>query len=197
MVEDGGPNRVSEWSADGRLLREFLPPQTRANDGWTVDPEQPGARLHGGPAGLADAVQGRLRQAHVGRSTPSGRDVPELRRPVFIRRDGRCYLACKLTAQVYRLDGDRWVPGAACFARTSADKPEYFVWHDANGDGQVRPRRRRRWRCPAAAALPRQQLAGRPVAGAPNQAGPDVWRLAPAGIRQARQSDLPRAGRRC
>ena len=34
VVEQAGPNRVSEWSAEGRLLREFQSLQTKANDGY-------------------------------------------------------------------------------------------------------------------------------------------------------------------
>ena len=41
IVENAGPNRVAEWSDDGQLLREFLTLQTKANDGYGVDPEHP------------------------------------------------------------------------------------------------------------------------------------------------------------
>ena len=64
-------------------------------------------------------------------------DIPNLRRPVLIRRDGHTYLACKLTATVYRLDGDRWLKSATIF-RAAGDKPgEWTAWHDASGDGQM------------------------------------------------------------
>ncbi len=41
VVEQAGPNRVSEWSANGKLLREFMSLQTYANDGYGFDPEHP------------------------------------------------------------------------------------------------------------------------------------------------------------
>ena len=41
IVEQAGPNRASEWNADGRLLREFMSLQTHANDGYDFDPEHP------------------------------------------------------------------------------------------------------------------------------------------------------------
>jgi hypothetical protein len=41
VMDSAGPNHVTEWSADGKLLRDFLPLQTRANDGYGVDPEHP------------------------------------------------------------------------------------------------------------------------------------------------------------
>ncbi len=41
IVENAGPNRVSEWSSEGKLLREFLSLQTKANDGYAIDPENP------------------------------------------------------------------------------------------------------------------------------------------------------------
>ena len=41
VVEQAGPNRASEWSADGKLVREFMSLQTHANDGYGFDPEHP------------------------------------------------------------------------------------------------------------------------------------------------------------
>ena len=42
VVEMAGPNRLSEWSGDtGELMRQWVVPQTRANDGYAVDPEHP------------------------------------------------------------------------------------------------------------------------------------------------------------
>ncbi len=41
VLEGGGPNRVSEWSDDGRLLREWMVAQTKANGGYAVDPRHP------------------------------------------------------------------------------------------------------------------------------------------------------------
>ena len=165
VVDDGGPNRVSEWNADGRLLRTFVPPQTRANDGWTIDPDHP---EHAYIAGQQDwLVRFKVDyERHTWTIDAVWPDVPDLRRPVFIRRNGLCYLACRLTSTVYRLDGQRWVPSAKILcegppgksailrlARRQRRRPGPAGRKDPPGDAR------------RAVALPRQQLAGRPVAG--------------------------------
>ncbi len=182
VVEDGGPNRASEWSADGRLLREFLPPQTRANDGWTSDPEQPDHVYIAGQQNWLTRFKVDY-EKHRWTINAVWPDVGDLRRPVFIRREGRCYLACRITAMVYRLDGQRWVRSAAVLREGQHPKWDYFVWHDANGDGRVQAEEKTRLELPG--WLLRYHgnnwLADLSLI-APNQAGPDVWRLAPAGF---------------
>src|SRR6185436_824002 len=37
ILENGGPNRVAEWTPDGKLIREFLSLQTKANEGYGID----------------------------------------------------------------------------------------------------------------------------------------------------------------
>ena len=180
VVDDGGPNRVSEWNADGRLLRTFVPPQTRANDGWTIDPDHP---EHAYIAGQKDwLVRFKVDyERHTWTIDAVWPDVPDLRRPVFIRRNGLCYLACRLTSTVYRLDGQRWVPSAKILCEGPPGKSQYFAWHDANGDGQVQPDEKIPLEMPG--GLLRYHgnnwLADLSLVS-PNQSGPDVWRLAPA-----------------
>ncbi len=180
VVDDGGPNRVSEWSADGRLLREFVPPQTRANDGWTVDPDHP---EHVYIAGQKDWLL-RFKvdyERHTWTIDAVWPEVSDLRRPVFIRRNGLCYLACRLTSTVYRLDGQRWVPSAKVLREGPPGKSQYFAWHDANGDGQVQADEKIPLAMPG--TLLRYHgnnwLADLSLVS-PNLSGPDVWRLAPA-----------------
>lgn len=179
VVEQDGPNRVTEWSADGRLLREFLPPQTKANDGWTVDPEHPELAYLMGQGGWLTRFRIDYERGpwQIDAVWPK---VRELRRPVFIRQGGHAYLACKINSVVYRLDGDRWLLSAGI--RPLGDKPSagYAAWHDANGDGVDQPDEL------APLAMPGQLLRyhGNNWLGdlsliAPNQSGPDVWRLAP------------------
>lgn len=180
VVEAGGPNRVSEWSAEGQLLREFVPPQTRANDGWTVDPEHPDQVYIAGQQNWLTRFKVDY-DKHVWTVNAVWPNVSELRRPVFIRRDERCYLACKITSTVYRLHGDRWVPSAGVLREGRSGKWDYFTWHDANGDGQIQPEEKSPLEMPG--HLLRYHgnnwLADLSLI-ALNQSGPDVWRLAPA-----------------
>ena len=60
IVEAAGPNRASEWSGDGKLLREFLSLQTHANDGYAVDTDHVDQLYILGHKGMADAIQSRL-----------------------------------------------------------------------------------------------------------------------------------------
>jgi len=42
VVDQAGPTNTSEWSADGKLLRQFIGLQTKANNyGYAIDPEHP------------------------------------------------------------------------------------------------------------------------------------------------------------
>jgi hypothetical protein len=148
VVENGGPNRTSEWSADGKLLREFTTLQTKANDGYAFDPEHPEDLYIPGHEGwltrfkidyakhtfTVDAVW-----PHVGDG-----ERRELKKPMVLRAGGRTYLAGSGSGKesafnIYRLDGDRWVYSAAIFR----DVPEkgkpgiVTTWNDANGNGLV------------------------------------------------------------
>jgi hypothetical protein len=182
VVENGGPNRASEWSAEGRLLREFVPPQTRANDGWTVDPDRPEHVYIPGQENWLTRfkVDYEKRTWAIDAVWP---EVRELRRPVFVRREGRCYLACRLTSMVYRFDQGRWRLSAGILREGQAGKWNYFAWHDTNGDGRVQEEEKTRLEMPG--TLLRYHgnnwLADLSLI-APNQSGPDVWRLAPAGF---------------
>ena len=143
VVEKAGPNRASEWSADdGRLLREFQSLQTKANDGYAVDPEHPDQIYIGGHQNWltrfrVDYTQGTW---HVDAVWPNvGNDplAPHFDHPRFIRRDGRAYLACARSYNVYRQEGDQWLLSSAIIQKTVDKHQRYWLWHDANGDGRV------------------------------------------------------------
>jgi hypothetical protein len=187
IVEQAGPNRVTEWSADGKLIREFPSLQTKANDGYAVDPEHPDHLYIGGHddwltrfkfdyekhTWTIDAVW-----PHVGDDPLS----PNFDHPQFIRVNGREYLACGRSNNVYRHAGDRWILSAAIIREKKADKWEYFSWHDVNGDGHVREADYRKNPLAVPGAVIRyhgNQWMDDLSLVAINQGGQDVWRLAP------------------
>ena len=193
VVEDGGPNRVTEWAAGGTFLREFLTPQTRANDGWTVDPKHADQVYMAGQQGWLTRfkVDYERQRWTIDAVWP---DVAELRRPVLIRREGRMYLACKLTATIYRLQRDRWVKSAAIFRAAGGKADEWTAWHDANGDGRMQDDEKARLKLPAATF---RYHGGNWLDDlsyiAPAQGEGSVWKISPAGF-DARGNPVFRRG---
>ena len=144
VVERHGMDRVSEWNADdGRLVREWLSAQTYANAGYAVDPRHPEQfyiQGHGGwlmrfhvdyqtgewrpEAVYPDVCTGRFEHHHFG--------FPRM----FYRGDTR-YLAWSRGNFIYREEGDRWLPSAAILTQGEGKERKRYIWHDANGDGQV------------------------------------------------------------
>lgn len=41
VLESRGPARIGEWSAEGSLVREWTTPQSKANEGYAIDPQAP------------------------------------------------------------------------------------------------------------------------------------------------------------
>jgi hypothetical protein len=150
VVEQGGPNRASEWSDDGKLLRDFMSLQTNANDGYAIDPEHPDQFYVPGHQGWLtrfklDYASGAWTTDAVWPDVGTNPKAPGLRKPVFIRNHGQTFLAGasgsrQNTFPVYRLEGDRWKLSAAILRRPTHDTQHswsYFLWHDANGNGEV------------------------------------------------------------
>jgi len=139
IVENAGPNRTSEWSADdGKLLRDFASLQTKANDGYAVDPEHPeDVYLPGQEHWLTrfkvDYDKHSWTVDAVWPNVGGEAQFPDLQKPRLIRAHGSLFLAGGRSYSVYRLDGDRWVLSAGLLRR---DK-QIFAWHDANGNGKV------------------------------------------------------------
>ncbi len=188
VVEQAGPNRASEWgSDDGRLLREFQSLQTKANDGYAVDPDHPDHIYIGGHQGWLTRFRVDYTQ-HVWRVDAVWPDVgndplaPGFDHPRFIRRGGHAYLAGARSYNVYRLAGDRWQLAAAIVRRRVDNRPQCWLWNDVDGDGRIqeaeyleRPLATPGWllRYHGEQWLEDLSLL------AMNQGGRDIWRLAP------------------
>ncbi|MFN0076667.1 MAG: hypothetical protein ACKVY0_09345 [Prosthecobacter sp.] len=144
VVERHGFDRVSEWNADdGKLTREWLSAQTFANAGYAVDPRHPEQLYmqgHGGwllrfrvnyqtgewraEAVWPDVCTGRFEHRHFGF-------------PRMIYRGDTRYLAWSRGNFIYRESGARWLPSAAILTEGEGKERKRYMWHDANGDGQV------------------------------------------------------------
>lgn len=188
IVEQAGPNRASEWSPDGRLLREFMSLQTYANDGYAFDPEHPGQVYLPGKRGWMTRflVNHKTRTWQVDAVWPFDDSDPRagrFDRIEFVRTGGRVYLAGRRSYTVYRFDGDKLLLSAGILRlRNDPHKPPTPVfWNDANGNGRVDDEELRPTELPAWLLTYHGQnwlddLSLLAVA----QNGQDVWRLAPA-----------------
>lgn len=145
VVEQAGPCRTSEWSADGALLREFPSLQTRANDGWAVDPADARHAYIAGEQGwltrfAIDYASGRFTVDAVWPDVGNDPLLPGFDHVRMVRRDGRPFLVCAPRGQyaIYRLDGERWKLAAGIVSvRPDQGPAQHFAWRDANGDGKV------------------------------------------------------------
>jgi hypothetical protein len=196
VVERAGHNRVSEWSADGKLLREFLNLQTKANTGWTVDPERPEhVYIPGHQAWLTRFhVDYAKRTWTVDAVWPLRDDprAPDLRKPRAIRASGRLYLAGTGGARegafnVYRLADDGWKLSASILrVETETAKKKtatYFLWHDANNNDRVDDEEMAPTELPGTFFVYHGQNWSEDLAFlAIGTGGKDVWRLAPSGF---------------
>jgi hypothetical protein len=188
VVEKDGPSRVSEWSPDGALLREYPSLQTKANDGWTVDPADPRHAYIGGHGGwlsryVIDYTTGRFTLDAV---WPDIGDDPLLSgfdHVRMVRVQGRPYLACSPRHQfaIYRLDGDRWRLAAGILSRPQPKGPaQRFMWRDRDGDGRVQEGEFRDTPLQHSGHVLRyhgEQVGEDLSLLAINQDGRDVWRL--------------------
>ncbi len=185
VVENGGPNRASEWNADGKLIREFLSLQTKCNDGYAIDPENPShiyiqGQQHWLTRFKIDYEKHNWTVDAVWPGVGDDPRAPRFDKPQFIRRDGREYLACGRSLNIYRHDGDRWIISAAIIRERTGNEWRTGLWHDENGNGRVDD----------------DEIAWSEFPGhfltyhgqnwlddlslvAMNQGGDDVWRLAP------------------
>ncbi|MGE9290163.1 MAG: hypothetical protein ACQKBT_04180, partial [Puniceicoccales bacterium] len=185
IIEADGPNRASEWDVDtGELIREFPTYQTKANSGYAIDPEHP---THFYIPGQNDWITRYLfdYKNHewtidaVWPGVPSGQRKG-MEKPVAIRaNNGTLYLASERHLLVYRLsdDGKRWIKSAGIVSRDQ----DLFLWHDANGNGQVEDEELRPTELPGKVLTYHGQRFLPDLSYiAPAQHGRDVWRLAPS-----------------
>lgn len=142
IVDNAGPNRVSEWSSDGKFLRDFMPLQTKANDGYAVDPENPAHFYLPGHQGWLTRykVDYQTRHWSIDAVWPFVEDkprVPDLDRVRLVRRGGKIYLCGRRSFNVYRLENERCVLSAAILQERKDNKITHALWHDSNGNGRV------------------------------------------------------------
>lgn len=144
VVEQGGPNRVSEWSDDGKLLREWVSPQTQANGGYVIDPKHSDHVYIRGQQDtlirykvdfkndkwITDAVWPDFKVDE--------RFAYHFEKPVMLYQGDNQYLAFGGNRVVFRYNGKTWLPSTAIFYEQGKDnKRAYYIWRDSNGDGLV------------------------------------------------------------
>lgn len=188
IVENGGPNRASEWSADGQLMREFLSLQTQCNDGYTFDPEHPEhlyipGQQHWLTRFKVDFAHGTFSVDAVWPDVGGDPRSPHIDKPQFIRTTGRSYIASGRSFNVYRLDGDKWQLSAAILRDHVDNKSHYSFWHDANGNGRIDDDEITPATLPGTFLTYHGQNWLEDLSMlALNQGGREMWRLAPSGF---------------
>jgi hypothetical protein len=193
-VDQAGPTMTSEWSADGKLLRQFVGLQTNSNNyGYAIDPEQPEDLYIIGANGWLTRF--KIDYAHAAFKVDAvwpniGTDplLPEYGQPRLVNFKGHKYLCCSSrsrTCAVYRLDGNRWLLSSGILRKTVNNQPQWFSWHDANGDGKVEPEECQQPPMTLPGAVLKyfgEQWLDDLSLLAVNQGGRDIWRLVPAGF---------------
>lgn len=195
ILENAGPNRVAEWAPDGKLIREFLSLQTKANDGYAVDPEHPEQVYVPGQRGWMTRFHvDYARQAWTVDAVWPLLDDPrarDLKSPRLVRANGSLFLvgcggARNGAFNVFKLDNDGWKISASILRIADKDKktpPKYYLWHDANGNGRVDDDELAPTEMPGNLFTYQGQNWGADLSFiAMNQGGQDVWRLAPSGF---------------
>jgi hypothetical protein len=145
VVEQEGPNRLSEWSGDtGKMLRPWVVPQTESNNGYAIDPHHPDLIYMQGPRSTLvrwkiDYSTGQWTIDAVWTTSDfGGKLVQELASPRLIYRGNDAYLAFGRGYAVFHLEGDRLRACAAILAdRDENGGVSHYLWRDLNGDGQV------------------------------------------------------------
>lgn len=186
VVENEGPNRVSEWDADsGNLIREFMTYQTKANNGYAIDPADASLIYLPGHGDWLTRFKIDY-DAHTWKVDAVWPNVEASQRkgldkPVAIRANGNFYLASEQNLSVYRLAGDRWLRSAGIVQK---EGPAWFFWHDANGDGQQSDDELTPTTTPPRGALTYHGQKWLPDLSyiAMEQGGQSSWRLAPDGF---------------
>lgn len=188
VVENAGPNRASEWSADGKLLREFMTLQTQCNDGYTFDPEHPEHLYIAGQQGWltrfkVDFAKGTFAVDAVWPDVGNDPRSMHLDKPQFIRANGISYIASARSYNVYRLAGDRWLLSAALLREKTGDKWTTAFWNDANGNGKIDNDEIRNAEFPGHFTTYHGQNFSDDLSMiAINQGGHDIWKLTPSGF---------------
>ncbi len=183
IVDNAGPNRTSEWNADdGTLIRDFMSHQTKANNGFAVDPDD--ASLIYLPTHKdwltrykIDYDTGEWKADAVWPDVPIGMRTG-LSKPDAVRTNGRLYLASTKTLAVFRLtdDGSRWAPSASLIRE---GKNAWF-WNDANDNGEIDDFEKRPTTLPGQVVTYHGQRWLPDLSYlSPAQGGKDLWRFSP------------------
>ncbi len=196
IADQAGPTMTSEYTAEGKLLRQFVGLQTNSNNyGYAVDPERPEDLYIVGAQGWMtrfrlDYAAATFRVDAVWPNLGTDPLLPEFAFPRMIRLNGRLYMGCSSAARtcaVYRLEGDRWLLSAGVLRRQVEGRPQWFSWHDANGDGRVQEEEYRDTPMELPGFVLKyfgEQWLDDLSLVAVNQNGRDVWRLVPTGFDQ-------------
>jgi len=155
VIETAGPSRMSEWTTDGKLLRQWFCGNWAADGGYCLDPDNPEHvyTTFLGAEGLVrykvDYATGtwKLDAVWPDICRQDGQFPGGGFRPRMVSLRGRKYLVFARDVDVspfgviiYRQQGDDWTPSAALIpGKNPKDPNATFWWHDANGDGQLQP----------------------------------------------------------
>jgi len=155
VVEQAGPNRLSEWSGDdGTMIRQWVTPQTRSNMGYAVDPRHPTDIYMPGQRDTlvrwkidyatgqwqTDAVWFDVGTAMKGQGIFGGLLAQGTGLPRIIYHGEDRYLAFSKGYVIYHDEGGHWRPCTAIFRQSTGARPgqfRYYLWRDLNGDGRV------------------------------------------------------------
>ncbi len=142
IAEAGGPSRVTEWTTDGKLLRDWGY-SLSGNGGFAVDPESPEHIYLGGVNRIflryrVDYRSGEWTLEKVLHDV----DGTGLTYPEILNHAGHKYLSFKRLGQganLWRFAGDRLLASAGISREGGHGSANagYFAWHDANGNGAV------------------------------------------------------------
>jgi len=142
VAESGGPSRVTEWTIDGKLLRDWGY-SLSGNGGFAADPESPEhIYLRGANKTIlryrVDYGSGAWTLEKVWHDI----DTAQVTYPEIINHAGHKYLAFKRLGQgvnLWRFAGDRLLASAGIIREGNPGDPKalFFTWHDANGNGQI------------------------------------------------------------
>lgn len=138
IIEHGGPSRLSEWSTDGLLIRQWFFPEPGAM-GYCMDPDNPrDIYIVGVYGGLV-----RFKVDYDKATWTPDAVWPDLCQkgmyPRIYNLKGQRYLTFPGGTQsdqfymIYREENGNWLPSAGIITQ---NKVRYW-WHDSNGDGEV------------------------------------------------------------
>ena len=140
IVEGEGPGRISEWTTQGQMIRQWFLSQNSTN-GYALDPADASrlyAVTHSGylTRYRIDVDKGSWDLEDVWEMPIGGKQYPRV-----INKNGRKYIAfaggyeSNWAYSVYRLEGDRCIAAAGVLGNADGQGGKW--WHDENGDGAV------------------------------------------------------------